>query len=63
VVDNASTDVTREFLANEQRAGRLTAILNDANAGFARACNQGAAVAQGKFVSRRLFSRAGVRGE
>src|SRR5262245_27262075 len=50
VVDNASTDATREFLTNEQRAGRITAILNDTNAGFARACNQGAAVAQGKFV-------------
>jgi GT2 family glycosyltransferase/glycosyltransferase involved in cell wall biosynthesis len=50
VVDNASTDGTRDFLAAEQRSGRLTAILNDSNSGFARACNQGAAVAHGKFV-------------
>jgi len=50
VVDNASTDGTREFVAAEQTAGRLTAILNEKNAGFARACNQGAAAARGKYV-------------
>ena len=50
VVDNASTDGTREFVAAEQTAGRLTAILNEKNAGFAHACNQGAAAARGKYV-------------
>ncbi len=50
VVDNASTDGTREFLDAEQKAGLLTAILNETNLGFARACNQGAAAARGKYV-------------
>ena len=50
VVDNASTDDTRDFLAGEQRAGRLSAILNEKNLGFARACNQGAAAARGQYV-------------
>jgi GT2 family glycosyltransferase/tetratricopeptide (TPR) repeat protein/glycosyltransferase involved in cell wall biosynthesis len=50
VVDNDSADGTRAFLENEHRAGRLTAVLNDKNFGFARACNQGAAAARGKYV-------------
>ena len=50
VVDNDSTDGTREFLAAEQQAGRLTAILNEKNLGFAHACNQGAAAARGKYI-------------
>jgi GT2 family glycosyltransferase/glycosyltransferase involved in cell wall biosynthesis len=50
VVDNASTDGTREFLRAEQTAGRLTAFLNEQNTGFAHACNQGAAAARGKYV-------------
>ena len=46
VVDNASTDGTPDFLAAEQTAGRLRAICNANNGGFARACNQGAAAAR-----------------
>jgi GT2 family glycosyltransferase/glycosyltransferase involved in cell wall biosynthesis/Tfp pilus assembly protein PilF len=50
VVDNASTDGTVEFLKNEEQAGRLRAVLNSENAGFARACNQGACAARGKYI-------------
>jgi GT2 family glycosyltransferase/glycosyltransferase involved in cell wall biosynthesis/predicted Zn-dependent protease len=46
-VDNASTDGTAEFLRGEEAAGHLGAIINPANAGFARACNQGAWAARG----------------
>ena len=50
VVDNASTDGTAKFVAGEQQAGRLTAISNEKNLGFARACNQGAGTARGKYI-------------
>src|SRR6202020_2954378 len=44
VVDNGSTDETRESLANY---GWLDVVVNDENQGFARGCNQGAAEARG----------------
>lgn len=48
VVDNASDDITRVLLAEQQRAEPLlTVVLNDDNRGFAAACNQGAALAHG----------------
>src|SRR4051794_34122638 len=47
VVDNGSTDGTREWLA---RPPGVQAILNDGNRGFAKACNQGAAEARGEAV-------------
>ena len=50
VVDNGSTDGTQKFLQSEQAAGRLRAIFNDTNAGFARACNQGARAVTAPFV-------------
>lgn len=48
VVDNASTDGTREMLASSFPDVRL--IGNSTNVGFARACNQGMAAASGEFV-------------
>src|SRR6266849_6417251 len=39
-VDNGSTDDTVEFLQAEQSAGRLRALLNQENRGFACGCNQ-----------------------
>ena len=48
VVDNASTDGTRDYLEAQHKAGKLRFIRNAANEGFARACNQGAAAARGR---------------
>lgn len=48
VVDNASTDGTREFLTEVSRLNSFVRILlNDTNRGFAHANNQGLALAQG----------------
>jgi GT2 family glycosyltransferase/cytochrome c-type biogenesis protein CcmH/NrfG len=51
VVDNASTDGTQEFL-NEavKRYPNLRVIRNSENLKFARACNQGANIARGKYL-------------
>jgi GT2 family glycosyltransferase/Tfp pilus assembly protein PilF len=42
LVDNGSSDGTREFLREEEAAGRVRVLFNAENQGFARACNQGA---------------------
>jgi GT2 family glycosyltransferase/SAM-dependent methyltransferase len=48
VVDNASTDGSPELLRQEAaRDGRIRLVLNDTNAGFAAANNQGLALATG----------------
>ncbi|HSF08629.1 MAG TPA: glycosyltransferase [Nitrospirales bacterium] len=48
VVDNASTDETPAFLSS--LSGDIQVITNPANYGFAKACNQGAASAKGRFL-------------
>ncbi|HEX7312851.1 MAG TPA: glycosyltransferase [Pyrinomonadaceae bacterium] len=48
VVDNASTDGTRELLAHFQ--GYVRVITNEENRGFVDACNQGAEVARGRYL-------------
>ncbi len=48
VVDNGSSDGTGEFLRQLQSDVRI--ITNDENLGFAKACNQGARIARGKYV-------------
>lgn len=48
VVDNHSTDGTPEFLAS--LGGDVRIITNEANLGFAKACNQGAKVATGSYL-------------
>ncbi len=47
VVDNASTDGTREYLS---ALSTVRSLRNDHNYGFASACNQGAAVPSGDFL-------------
>jgi GT2 family glycosyltransferase/spore maturation protein CgeB len=48
IVDNDSTDSTKEFL--KCLSGSLKVISNAENLGFARACNQGSAVAGGDYL-------------
>ncbi len=48
LVDNNSMDGTKEFLAT--LGGDVQVISNPENLGFAKACNQGAAVARGRFL-------------
>ncbi len=51
VVDNASTDRTRELLAMlRAKVPGVTVILNDENRGFARAVNQGIRASSGRWV-------------
>ncbi len=48
VVNNGSTDETGDFLA--QTGTGVKVIANQANLGFARACNQGAGAARGQYL-------------
>ncbi len=48
IVDNASSDETPEFLRTLE--GDIQVIRNEENRGFAKACNQGAALAKGKYL-------------
>ncbi len=49
VVDNASTDGTRNILARYGK--RIRTILNDENLGFSAACNQGINATRGDFIT------------
>ncbi len=48
IIDNGSTDGTREYLNN--LSGDVTIITNHENVGYTIACNQGAAVARGNYL-------------
>lgn len=48
VIDNHSTDGTPQFLSS--LGGDVRIITNDENLGFAKACNQGAAIATGEYL-------------
>ena len=48
IVDNGSTDATKEFLACLE--GDVKVITNKKNVGFAKACNQGVHVASGEYL-------------
>lgn len=51
IVDNASTDGTREYLKElVQRHSNIRLILNEHNEGFARANNQGIQVSTGEYI-------------
>jgi|GEM_PF-1301035 len=49
IVDNGSTNGTKEFLACLE--GDVKIITNEKNHGFAKACNQGAKVASGRYLA------------
>lgn len=48
IIDNGSTDGTKEFVS--ELKGDVQIILNDQNLGFAKACNQGARAASGRYL-------------
>ena len=48
VIDNYSTDGSREFLQTKFTNSKL--ILNDENSGFAKACNQGFKISAGNYI-------------
>ena len=50
VVDNGSSDGSRQWLAGQERLGRLKLIVNPENLGFARGCNLGAEHARGRYI-------------
>jgi GT2 family glycosyltransferase len=51
VVDNSSSDGSPAYLEElAARNPRVRVVLNDSNAGFARACNQGLAIAGGEIL-------------
>lgn len=50
IVDNGSTDDTLTWANKLQAQGKIQLIANPCNFGFARACNQGALHAKGKFL-------------
>jgi GT2 family glycosyltransferase len=50
VADNASTDGTREWLGDEERQGRLLAVMLPENRGFAAGVNAAAAHAHGEYL-------------
>ncbi len=51
VIDNVSKDGTIELLKQKySNDKRINLIFNNENTGFARACNQGAAIASGKYL-------------
>lgn len=52
VVDNASTDQTRAILSRfKQRESRIHLCFNEKNLGFARGCNQGAALTSSAWLA------------
>ncbi len=50
VVDNGSSDGSRQWLAQQEAQGRLRLVVNPENLGFSRGCNVGAAAARGRYI-------------
>ena len=51
VIDNGSTDESREIARSYRGRDRYTLIENEENTGFSHAVNQGIAIAQGEYVA------------
>ena len=51
VIDNGSTDESREIARSYRGRDRYTLIENDRNTGFSHAVNQGIAIARGEYVA------------
>ena len=50
VIDNGSTDGTKEYLQGLEQSGQIKVIYNQDNKGFPAANNQGAAIAKGEYL-------------
>ncbi len=50
IVDNGSSDGTRNWLNTEVKTGRIKAVFNKENLGFSRGCNVGADAATGRYI-------------
>ena len=50
VIDNGSTDETKEFLKGFQELENFKFIINDNNLGFAKASNQGAEISKSSYI-------------
>jgi len=50
IVDNASTDGTREYLQGLEKSGQIRVIQNEENLGYPKAINQGVAIAKGEYL-------------
>lgn len=48
IIDNGSTDGSKEYLLS--LGNRIVLISNDANRGYAKACNQGMKISKGEFI-------------
>ncbi len=51
VVDNDSTDGTKQWLTDFNHSNRMTVVLSERNLGFSAACNRGALLTKGQYIT------------